>query len=73
MFQAVHDNFVLCYFLDNMTWSIPLQKGKVPNGRFGHTSVYSKELSAVYIYGGALGNKEFIDYLYMFNITTYTW
>ncbi|XP_065882352.1 attractin-like protein 1 [Dysidea avara] len=58
--------------LDNMTWSIPLQKGTVPNGRHGHTSVYSEELGAVYIYGGTLLGR-FRDYLYMFNVTTYTW
>jgi len=64
---------VSCHFLDNMTWSIPPQKGTVPSGRFSHTSVYSEELRAVYIYGGALEKDYLSDYLYMFNVTTYTW
>lgn len=56
-----------------MTWSVPPQRGIVPHGRYGHTSVYSEELGAVYIYGGVLAREQFGDYLYMFNVTTYTW
>lgn len=58
--------------LENMTWSVPPQKGETPSGRHGHTSVYLEELDVVYLYGGRY-NPGIWDDLVAFNVVTYTW
>ena len=56
-----------------MTWSVPPQRGEIPAGRYGHTSVHLEEVGVVYVYGGRRWNIDIKDNLAVFNVTTYTW
>lgn len=58
--------------VENMTWSVPPQKGEAPKGRHEHTSVYVEELDMVFVYGGRKQDNA-QDNLVAFNVLTYTW
>ncbi|XP_062330450.1 attractin-like protein 1 isoform X2 [Osmerus eperlanus] len=65
------------YNIRTNTWSLPETRGAVPQGGYGHSSVYHAASSSVFLHGGykALPANKYglVDHLYRYQVPTHTW
>ena len=68
---------VLPWFPGSNTWSLPETRGAVPQGGYGHSSVYHAASNSVFLHGGykALPANKYglVDHLYRYQVHTHTW